>query len=133
MENYKGKFIIIPAFVGFKNWDIVDNSDYSLFSDSSFNDYVHRVIDCDLYEAVNIVLPSGDKYVMLVDESGLLKNKPINNIAWYLYSRFHPQAPVVGDVLICKLCYADFGEGFPEHDFCCLDDLDISRLKRVIG
>ena len=127
MKNFKGKFLFIPAG---ERHSIIDNSDESHFSAGNFNSYVHKVLNCDIYEAVTIQLPNGSRYQMLVDESGLLKeNIKINRLGWYLYSRFNPLAPIVGNVLICKLCYEDFGEGFPEHDFCCLDDNDIKRFE----
>lgn len=133
MKNYKGKFLLVPASSDVSPFGVVDNADGSLFdSCETFNAYVHKTLNCDLYETVTIQLHSGDRYIMLVDEIGLLKDKPINLVAWYLYSRFNPQAPIVGDALICKLCYEDFGEGFPEHDFCCLDDIDITRFRIML-
>ena len=127
MKNYKGKFLFIPAE---GRHSIIDNSDESHFLAGNFNDFVHQVLNCDFYEAVTIQLPNGSRYQMLVDECGLLKdNFKVNRFAWFLYSRFNLQAPIAGNALICKLCYEDFGEGFPEHDFCCLDDNDIKFFE----
>ena len=71
--------------------------------------------------------------VMLVDESGLLKCKPVNLRAWHIYSGMNFDAPIVGDVLFCGECYEDFGEGFPEHDFCALSETQIRLIKSFCG
>jgi hypothetical protein len=57
--------------------------------------------------------------VMVVDEEGLLKRRPYNVVASYLYGEALHGQPIVGDVLI-------IGEGMgPEGaDFCDLPDPD---------
>jgi len=74
---------------------------------------------------MEIVRPRGlPNFCLLVDEEGLLKNKPINSVGslWYGY-RTHGN-PIVGDILISKLD----GEG----NLVSFDDADILYVKREI-
>lgn len=129
IENFKGKFLLLSSGGLIST---IDNSDYYFFKPERFNNYVHGILDCDCYERV--VCRSLAKYniSMLVDESGILKGKPINFDAWRLYSGFASNAPIVGDVLFCSECYQDFGEGFPEADFCFLNNDQINFLIQQI-
>lgn len=129
IENYKGKFLLLSSGGLFST---IDNSDYYFFEPDRFNNYVRGVLDCDLYERVVCRSLAKYKISMLVDESGLLKGKPVNVEAWRLYSGLNPMAPIVGDVLFCSECYQDFGEGFLEADFCFLNDDQISFLIQSV-
>lgn len=55
---------------------------------------VYRLIDCDLVE---VVRPGAGGVLALVDEEGLLRGKPLNEIASLMLGR-----PIVGDVAIVK-------------------------------
>lgn len=63
------------------------------FVDFDFHD-IYDLIDCNCFEIVNIhkTVPLG---LMVVDESGLFKDKPINQLASVLYGN-----TIVGDVVI---------------------------------
>jgi hypothetical protein len=113
----------------------IDNTNGELFdcTDKKFNDFVHKTINCDCYESVYPVPFRKYNIVMLVDESGLLKCKPVNPHAWRIYSGMNFDAPIVGDVLFCGECYEDFGEGFPEHDFCALNHVQMNILKLALS
>lgn len=97
------KYLIIPAdpkrsvyFVSFER-----------SSDHVFNDTVHREIDCDCYERVQIHANISCSF--LVDECGKIKDppKPFN----YRASIFYPGTafgdPLVGDVFVCDVDYVD--------------------------
>ena len=129
IENYKGKFLLLSSGGLIST---IDNSDYYFFKPDRFNNYVHGVLDCDIYERVLCRSLAKHNISMLVDESGILKGKPINIEAWRLYSNLNSIAPIVGDVLFCSECYQDFGEGFPEADFCFLNDDQINFLSQQI-
>lgn len=102
--------------------------------DSSFNDMVHREINCTLYERVCLRDIYNHGISMLVDESGLLKLKKPNLIPWFFYSNLSFEAPIVGDVLFVG--EHRIGE-LQELDFCGLtqDQIDylIKLLKRYFA
>lgn len=92
--------------------------------DNSFNEFVHREIDCDLYEVVDV----GSTFrgiMMLVDESGKWRGKQVNNIAWLLYNGCNPLDHIVGDVIFCGTHRV--GE-LQELDFCGLTDEQVSEI-----
>jgi len=68
-----------------------------------------------------IVRPMGLdlRYIMVVDEEGLLNGSPLNKVGCRLYRR-----PIVGDFFIC----ADKGT-----DFGSLSDKDAQELKVMIN
>lgn len=94
-------------------------------NDGSFNDMVHREIDCTLYERVCLRSIYDRGIVMLVDESGLLVGKKPNLFPWLFYSGWNIEAPIVGDVLFV-------GEHrigkYQELDFCGLSSEQIDYL-----
>ena len=53
---------------------------------------LYREIGCDLIQVLN--LPSG--YIMIVDEEGRLKERPLNRMASSLYGGI-----IVGNVVVC--------------------------------
>lgn len=67
-------------------------------------------------------------YCMMVNEEGLLKRLPLNNIASSLYNtQLHGQ-PIVGVAVIMKDGYVD-----GEPDIVGLDDDDIEKLRALFG
>lgn len=69
-----------------------------------FADTIH----CDWIEVVHPEkLPEG--YAMIVDEEGLLTEKPLNRFGSWLYGIEKHGQPIVGDVLIVKESYTPEG------------------------
>lgn len=96
--------------------------------DNSFNEFVRREIDCDLYEAVDV----GGTFrgiMMLVDEIGKWRGKQVNNIAWLLYNGCNPLDHIVGDVIFCGTHRV--GE-LQELDFCGLTDEQVSEIMEHV-
>ena len=92
--------------------------------DSSFNEFVHREIDCDIYQAVDV----GGTFkgvIMLVDDEGKLDGKRVNRIAWLIYNGCNPLDYIVGDVIFCGTHRV--GE-LQELDFCGLTDEQVSEI-----
>lgn len=94
--------------------------------------------DCDIYEHVmpkrlytvmGASREHGNCASMLVDEEGLLKEKPLNIIASYLYEFDMHKHPIVGNVLIVGEKW--IGDGI---SFCGISDKDFNivfpKLKR---
>lgn len=63
-------------------------------------EYVHKFVDCDLVESVNLRGFDGD-YIMLVDESGWFRPDPVINIKASLLYSGRP-CDIVGNALILK-------------------------------
>ena len=70
-------------------------------------------------EWVELVRPKrlADGYIMLVDEVGLMKDRPTVNVAgsWLYETDIHGQ-PIVGDALILREIYGDDGPEFAPMD-----------------
>jgi len=96
--------------------------------DNSFNRFVHRELDCEIYESVYLRSIRERDIVMLVDESGLLKFKKPNLFPWLFYSRLDLNALIVGDVLFVGLHRV--GE-LQELDFCGLNQSQIEYLTSL--
>ena len=98
-------------------------------TDVSFNEFVHRELDCEIYEAVDV---SGTfkNIMMLVDECGKLRQCYANVIAWMIYNGMDYYDPIVGDVLFVGLHRV--GE-LQELDFCGLTDEEIENITEHIG
>lgn len=60
-----------------------------------FNESIYAAIGADCFETVSGCLPDG--HIMVVDESGLIKNRPVNLLASGFYGFYN--SPIVGDVL----------------------------------
>lgn len=87
----------------------------------------HREIGCTMIE-MPICMGLPDCYRLIVDESGLLKEDPVlNPLPWYWYSRWHPQAPIVGTVLVCRV--ARVGK-YKELDAVSLTEEDLRFFKK---
>jgi hypothetical protein len=97
--------------------------------DSSFNEFIHRELDCDIYEAVDV----GGTFrniMMLVDERGKLRHCYANMIAWMIYNGIDYRDPIVGDVMFVGLHRV--GE-LQELDFCGLTNEQIENIMEHIG
>lgn len=83
-------------------------------------DFMHYFLDCDFIECV--YTPYLRDLVMVIDESGKLKDKPINILASSLYPGFEYGDPIVGNVLFMKRSGADL---------VSLDDYQIRILRKI--
>ena len=122
------KFIKLTANDNFTVVSIPEVPDKEL--DSSFNDFVHRELDCDLYEPVYLRSIRQHNIVMLVDEPGLFKNKRPNFFPWLFYSSLDLSAPIVGDVLFVSTHRVG---DLQELDFCGLDQEQIDYLTKIFN
>ena len=70
---------------------------------------LYKAIGCDMVEIVRVSkLPAN--YVLVVDEEGLLKEKPsLNVIGSYLYGTYKHDQPIVGNAVIMKEVMTDEG------------------------
>ena len=89
-----------------------------------FNERVHELIGCELYEVVSI----RDNFFFLVDERGKLgaDPKPINKKASLFYPGLLVGDPIVGDVLIGKRGYVN-----GESDIVGLDEEALSHFEGI--
>lgn len=62
-------------------------------------DGFYETLDCDCIETVHL----SRGYIMIIDESGKLKDKPMNPIASILYSRQSPDDWIAGDALLARI------------------------------
>ena len=99
-------------------------------TDRRFNNFVHKEINCDIYELVYIPMIHDQDIVMLVDENGILRQKPINIFPWFLYSECDFNSPIVGDVLFVGLHRV--GE-LDELDFCGLTQKQIDYMTELFN
>ena len=92
----------------------------------SFNDTVHKLIDCSIYELVHV---PGDFY-LVVDEYGKIyeQPKPVNIKASMLYPGTPHGDPIVGDVLIGRL-----GTVNGEPDMVGLTEEEFGLLERFFS
>ena len=72
-----------------------------------FDDYrsIQQAIGCDLFEPVKTQILFdffGQPVMMLVDESGLIKDLRPNSVASYLYGFFGHGQVIVGDIIFAK-------------------------------
>lgn len=70
---------------------------------------IHTLLECDCFELVHLPRFPLPGIVMLVDESGKLKEKGLNPIASILYAA--GAEFIAGDALLCKLEYTP-GDGY---------------------
>lgn len=69
----------------------------------AFDKFLRHEIGCELYE---VVRPKGLRkpFILLIDESGLLKEKPeVNFIASYLYGTHEHRRPICGTAIIMAI------------------------------
>lgn len=88
-----------------------------------FNDNVHKLIDCSIYELVHV--PGG--FYLVVDENGKILDvpKPVNIMASMLYPGTPHGDPIVGDVLIGRL-----GTVNGEPDMVGLSEVELKMLEK---
>ncbi len=67
----------------------------------NFLDECYKHINCRCIDIVTGIYK--DQYVdIVVDDEGLLRDdRIVNPIAWYLYSKCRPDAPIVGNAILC--------------------------------
>ena len=87
-----------------------------------FNDNVHRLIECSIYELVHV--PGG--FYLVVDENGKMYEvpKPVNVLASMLYPGTPHGDPIVGDVLIGRI-----GTVNEEPDMIGLSEVELKLLE----
>lgn len=66
--------------------------------------------------------------VMVVDEEGLLKGKPLNPVGCWFYESEKHGAPIVGTVLIMKEVFGDDGA-----ELSGMDDDEVNKVFDSIG
>jgi hypothetical protein len=66
-------------------------------TDFQFKGEAYDLIGTDMIE----IVPTHDGRILLIDENGKLKEKPINVAASRLY-RFNEHAVIVGDAIVCN-------------------------------
>lgn len=83
---------------------------------------MYQAIDCDCIETVHTDIMQhflGDGVQMIVDESGLLKDRTFNPVASALYGYQEHGCPIIGDVFFAEMGHEDF---FPPQDANALKD-----------
>lgn len=88
-------------------------------------DIVRNTIDGFMENVYPKGLPEG--YVMIVDDEGKLKGKPINQVGSYLYQSHIHGDPIVGDVVILKL-----GIYQGEYDIVGIPDNEANELMNEL-
>lgn len=129
----KNKYLFIPADLrvpcSFIEIDYPEPR--TEFGTNKFNRKVEELLDCSIYESVWIY----SDLVMLVDECGKLKDKPINIRASRFYRGTAYGDPIVGDVLICGVYDVESeldGEIITEKDFGPLSYLYSAILADIL-
>lgn len=67
-------------------------------------------------------------FCMIVDDEGLLKNRPVNIFGSVLYDTFSHGNPIVGDIVIMAV---GFRNG--ERDIIGLTDEQIAQIKEMVS
>lgn len=74
-----------------------------------FDDFrdIQRAIDCECFETVRTermrTVFGDDSLIMIVDESGILKNLPLNMLGCVLYGTNEHEHPIVGDLIFARV------------------------------
>ena len=90
-------------------------------------DFCYEAIGCDCIEVVHPKrLPR--PYAMIVDESGLLKELPVNPLGSVLYETDKHGWPIVGTALLMKEAMTDEGP-----DIVSLDESDIEPITAIVN
>jgi hypothetical protein len=66
-------------------------------------------------------------YVMLIDDEGLLKERPINQAGSFLYETDKHGSPIVGDIIICREGWTNDG-----MDLMGLEQGDMKKLFELL-
>lgn len=90
------------------------NVDFDNFRD------IQRAIDCDCFETVRTermrTVFGDSNLIMIVDESGLLKDLPLNMLGCVLYGTNEHESPIVGDLIFARIQGEDLvGPDDPEQ------------------
>lgn len=94
---------------------------------TSLLQFCYDEIGCSCIETVHPRrLPN--PYVMIIDESGLLKELPVNPLASVLYETDRHGWPIFGTALLMKEAITIDGP-----DIVSLDEDDIEAIKAIIG
>lgn len=102
--------------------DVPEDRDWKWYANTIGSDYIEIVHPEKL--------PRG--YAMIVDEEGLLNEKPVNIFGSWLYGTAKHGQPIVGDLLIMKESYGADGidhVGMTDDDIMSL----IDRLNALNG
>ena len=93
----------------------------------SLLDFCYGAIGCSCIEIVHPRrLP--DPYVMIVDESGMLKGLPVNALGSVLYETDRHGWPILGTALLMKQTIAIDGP-----DIVSLDENDVEVLRTIMN
>lgn len=93
--------------------------------EQSFLDFCYQSIGCQYVETVHPRYLQ-EPYVLMIDEEGRFKDKPvINFIASYLYGAHEHHEPIVGNAIVVKLGMTSEGK-----DILLLDDAEAQQVMQ---
>lgn len=98
----------------------------TLDADKLLNEF-YKAIDCDCIETVSVGKIADTNILLIVDESGVLKGKPVNLLASPLYSGTAYGNPIVGDALLAT---TGFRAGDP--DIVGFNDHQLQDINKCI-
>lgn len=90
----------------------------------------YRSLDAAVGGLFETVRPAGLKppYLMIVNESGVIRQLPRNEIGCYLYQTRIHGCPIAGDAVIMKIGTNDDGE----QDLLGLTDLEVEKVVHAM-
>lgn len=92
--------------------------------DQGLLDFCYQNIGCQYVETVHPRYLQ-EPYILVIDEEGRLKDKPmVNFIASYLYGTHEHRQPIVGNALVMKLGMTDEGP-----DIMPLDEAEARQVE----
>ena len=92
--------------------------------DQGLLDFCYQNIGCQYVETVHPRYLQ-EPYILMIDEEGRLKDKPmVNFIASYLYGTHEHRQPIVGNALVMKLGMTDEGP-----DIMPLDEAEACQVE----
>ena len=92
--------------------------------DQGLLDFCYQNIGCQYVETVHPRYLQ-EPYILMIDEEGRLKDKPmVNFIASYLYGTHEHRQPIVGNALVMKLGMTDEGP-----DIMPLDEAEARQVE----
>ncbi len=98
----------------------------SVDDDTGILEQIGKIIGCEVCQTVRTERLGG-KYILVVDEEGLLKDEPVfNEMASYLYEVEKHGEIIAGDAVIVKLSFFP-GEGYD------LEWLDMEEARALSG
>ena len=102
-------------------------------TEHTLEDY-YRLVDCSTIDVVSCYGISGINADMIVDDEGLLNDKPVNYLASVAYGYKQHGQPIVGNTLIVKPVETPDGvieDGFTAEEIDLIMQGIISQLKGV--